>query len=111
MGAFTRSYQIKEYIGIRKYLLVDFYLQDYNTIIEYNGRQHYEPVNFGNMSREESVIKLKEQIERDEWLRQYCKHNNISLIEVDSREMNNIDKIKTYLQSKLLPLLVSPDPV
>jgi hypothetical protein len=53
----------------------DFYLPDYNICIEFNGKQHYEPVKwFGG---EKS---FKEQIIRDKIKSEYCKNNNIRLI-------------------------------
>ena len=59
---------------------VDFYIEYNNCtyIIEYNGRQHYEPVErFGG---EEA---FKKQIERDQDLRNYCSENNIQLLEIE----------------------------
>ena len=44
--------------------------------IEYNGIQHYKPVEF--FGGEE---KFRKQVERDNNLRQYCKENNIRLLE------------------------------
>lgn len=58
---------------------VDFYIEYNNKkyIIEYNGRQHYEPVEkFGGI---EQFIK---QQERDSDLRKYCNENNINLLEI-----------------------------
>jgi len=53
----------------------DFYLPKYNTCIEFNGKQHYEPVSiFGG----EEVF--KNQQERDEIKKEYCKQNNIPLV-------------------------------
>ena len=74
--------------GGRKYFLLDFYLQDYNTIIEYNGEHHYQPVEwFGG----EKNYKLQQL--RDESLRQYCKENKIKLIEIPYTEFDNIEEI------------------
>lgn len=58
-------------------MYVDFYLPDYNAIIEYNGIQHYIPTeHFGG------ELQFNQQIKRDTDLRQYCKNNNISLLEI-----------------------------
>lgn len=71
-----------------KNIVVDFYVIQYNLFIEYNGQQHYEPVNaFGG---EKSFYK---QQERDIALRQYCKEHNINLLEISYKEYNNIDDI------------------
>lgn len=58
-------------------LRFDFYLLDLNTIIEYQGKQHYEPIDY--FGGEES---FKKQLENDNLKRRYCKENNIKLIEI-----------------------------
>ncbi len=61
-----------------KYVLrFDFYLPDYNICIEYNGKQHYEPVDyFGGKDAFEYIVK-HDKIKED-----YCKENNILLITI-----------------------------
>jgi hypothetical protein len=72
----------------RKYLLADFYLPKMNSIIEYNGQQHYYPISiFGG---EESFLL---QQERDMALRQYCKEKRIKLIEIPYNERDNISNL------------------
>ena len=47
---------------------LDFYLPDYNIVIEYNGIQHYIPREyFGGQ------LQFEHQQKRDEFVRQYCK--------------------------------------
>ena len=56
-------------------LKFDFYLPDFNTCIEFQGRQHFEPVDyFGG----EEIF--KDLILRDEIKSDYCKNNYIELI-------------------------------
>ena len=60
--------------GIAK---IDFYLPDHNLFIEYNGKQHYVPLEyFGGQ------LRFEKQKERDEYVRNYCKENNINLLEI-----------------------------
>ena len=61
-----------------KYVLrFDFYLPDYNILIEYNGKQHYEPIDFfGGQEGFEKNVK------RDKIKENYCKENNITLIKI-----------------------------
>lgn len=68
---------------------VDFYLPNQNCIIEYNGIQHYQPVeHFGG---QEAFVK---QQQRDNLLTQYCIENNISLLVISYKEFNKIkDKL------------------
>lgn len=69
-------------------LLIDFYVPSFNLFIEYNGRQHYEPVErFGG---QDAYMKQKE---RDIALKQYCKKHNIRLVEIPYTEYRNIEDI------------------
>lgn len=72
----------------RKHFVVDFYIQESNVIIEYNGIQHYEPI--GRFGGKESFI---QQQERDMALRQYCKEHGIKLIEIPYWDYDNIETI------------------
>lgn len=69
----------------------DFYLPDYNTCIEYDGKQHFEPV-FG--------IKSFESVQRTDKLKtNYCKDNGIKLIRIPyTMNLNDVDD---YITSEL----------
>lgn len=54
-------------------LIFDFYLQDKNLCIEYNGIQHYKETNF-------FYSDLKTNQKRDKIKKEYCEKNNINLI-------------------------------
>lgn len=59
------------------HIIVDFYIPSKNCVIEYNGRQHYMPIeHFGGQ------LKFEKQQIRDNNLRNYCKINKINLIEI-----------------------------
>lgn len=58
-------------------LKFDFYLPEYNCCIEYQGMQHYKPVNY--FGGEDTFGNL---LIRDDLKKQYCVKNNISLIEI-----------------------------
>lgn len=68
------------YIGYKgRYICPDFVITLNNAkyIIEYNGEQHYKPVQkFGGQET------FEKQIFRDNLLREYCSINNIKLIEI-----------------------------
>jgi hypothetical protein len=53
----------------------DFYLPDYNTCIEFQGRQHYEPIEF--FGGYNGFIK---QQKRDNIKKKYCDKNDIKLL-------------------------------
>ena len=69
-----------------KELPFDFYLSDYNICIEFNGIQHYKPIEaFGGDKA------FKEQQKNDKIKRKYCEKNNILLLIIKYNEnVNNI---------------------
>ena len=56
---------------------IDFYLPDYNIFVEYNGRQHYIPIEYFG-----GKLNFERYLKRDNYVRDYCKDNNIKLIEI-----------------------------
>jgi len=73
-------------------LKFDFYLPDYNTCIEYNGIQHYKPVNyFGG----EKVLKYQKNNDKIKDI--YCKSNNIELLTIKYDE-DIIPKLKNIIK-------------
>lgn len=81
-------------VGVKnRKLRYDFYLPDYNILIEYQGEQHERPVeHFGGEEQ------FKTQIEHDKRKRIYAKLHNIDLLEIWYYDFNNI---KTILDNKL----------
>ena len=91
--------------NVTKNLRVDFYLPLANTIIEYNGGQHYEPiVYFGSNSITEAQEKFQKQQDRDSYLQQICNDNNIKLIWIDGREYKN-SKLEKYIMENIIPMV------
>ena len=69
-------------------LSYDFYINDYNILIELQGEQHEKPVkHFGGEE------KFKRQQEHDRRKREYAKKHNIKLIEIWYYEVNRIEEI------------------
>lgn len=80
-----------------KKMFVDFYIQSKNTIIEFNGAQHYTSVDyFGGQKIYEK------QILRDEYLKSYCKEHKIKLIEIPYSKYGEIEEI--LKQNKIIKL-------
>ena len=81
----------------------DFYLPKYNLCIEYQGEQHYRPVDFSytptQESKEKAQKKFIENQKRDEIKRFFCKSNGINLLEISYKEIKQISKI---LEKELL---------
>lgn len=76
-------------------LSYDFYLPDYNLLIEFQGEQHEKPQRFPNCDNE---AKFKIQQEHDKRKREYAKENNIELLEIWYYDYENIENI---LENKL----------
>jgi len=67
---------------------IDFYVPLFNTFIEFNGIQHYIPIDcFGG---EKEFIQRQE---RDFALKDYCNTYNIKLIVIPYTDINNIPSI------------------
>ena len=66
----------------------DFYLPDYNLIIEYDGRQHFKPVKF--WGGDEGLLKTQE---RDKLKTQLCEEHNIKLVRISYTQFNEIEEI------------------
>ena len=58
-------------------LRFDFYLPDYNTIIEYDGKQHFKPIQY--FGGEEG---FKKRQFYDSFKNNWCKQNNIKIIRI-----------------------------
>ena len=66
----------------------DFYIEDLNTVIEYDGKQHYESIDyFGGIK---GFLRTQE---RDKIKTVYCLENNIKLIRIPYWDFNIIEKI------------------
>jgi len=73
-----------------QYLRFDFFLLEQNTIIEYNGKQHYMPIDYFGGEDQFTLNKIN-----DETKSKYCIDNNINFIvmkfdEDIEFELNNI---------------------
>lgn len=74
-------------------LSFDFYLPKYNICIEFQGKQHYEPVDFGGNGKIHAIKSFNDRIKKDNIKEQYCKNNKIGLIIIPYWEFDNIDII------------------
>ena len=74
-------------------LRYDFYIPDYNILIEYNGRQHYVPVDFKGEGNDKAIENLKKQQIYDKMKADYAFNQNIKLLVIPYWEENNIENI------------------
>ena len=63
----------------------DFYLPDYNLVIEFDGKQHYKPI-WGDESFKTTIL-------HDTIKDLYCKRNNINMLRIPYWEIDNIENI------------------
>lgn len=91
---FLREFKFKS-CKYKRELPFDFYLPNYNTCIEYQGAQHYKPINFGGFDLKIVKKNFNEQIVRDSIKKDFCNQNNIILLEIPYWDFNNISDILT----------------
>ena len=76
----------------KKFLSYDFYIPEYNLLIEYNGKQHYKENSFKRHD-------LKLQRHHDWLKRKYAKNHNIKLLTIPYWDYKIIENI---LEEKLM---------
>jgi len=76
----------------------DFYLEDYNLIIEFDGDQHIKPNHF-HPDEKVNINKFKLTQKHDNIKNQYCEDKGINILRIPYKDIKNIDKI---LDKKLL---------
>ena len=72
----------------------DFYLPEYNICIEYDGEQHFKPIDFANKGEEWANEQFNIRQKCDAIKTEYCKNNNIALLRIPyfkniEEELNN----------------------
>lgn len=74
-------------------LSYDFYIKEYNLLIEFQGIQHYKPSRFLGQTDEEALAAFKKQQEHDKRKKKYAKDNGYKLLEIKYDEYDNIEEI------------------
>lgn len=69
-------------------LKFDFYIPKHNVVIEYDGIQHFESIEFFGGEEGLNETKLRDKIKD-----KYCKDNNIKLLRIPYWDFKNIEKI------------------
>jgi lactam utilization protein B len=73
----------------------DFRIKRANSLIEYDGEQHFRPVRFNGISEEKAKEQFKKLQYHDTLKNQYCIEKNIPLLRINYKEFNNIPEILT----------------
>ena len=71
-----------------KYLIFDFWIPDLKICIEFDGKQHYEPIAYFGGEDKFKISKIKDDIKD-----KYCLDNNIKLIRISHKYFSNIENI------------------
>lgn len=74
----------------KRALRFDFYLPDENVAIEFDGAQHFEPVDYWNTHCGGTLEDIQK---RDQIKNNYCQEHGISLIRIPYTEFENISEI------------------
>lgn len=74
---FFREKTFEDCKGKSRRLFFDFYIPDYDVLIEYDGQQHFEPLDFFKGDKRFEEIKSYDQIKNE-----YAIKNNIKLIRI-----------------------------
>ena len=75
----------------------DFYLPKYRTAIEFDGKQHYEPIEYFGGLESYNRLKVNDKIKND-----YCEDNFIELIRIRYDQIDRIyDILNECLKNKL----------
>ena len=90
--SFIKQYSIK-YKGNN--YRIDFFIPSINLIIEYNGEQHYKPVKWFGGAK-----KFHNQQQRDKNVRDYCRENNIKLLEISYLQYPIIEQLLDVIFEK-----------
>jgi very-short-patch-repair endonuclease len=78
----------------------DFYLPKYRIAIEFDGKQHFEPLEFFGGIQSFEKLKLNDKIKSD-----YCEDNYINLIRIKYDQINIIwellwDNLKLFINNQ-----------
>jgi very-short-patch-repair endonuclease len=84
---YVRQKKFKDCKDKRK-LPFDFYLPNHNICIEFDGEQHFKPINYYGGITNFDEIKRRDIIKNS-----YCENKNITLIRLDKSNVSEIDKI------------------
>lgn len=77
----------------KRVLPFDFYLPDLHTCIEYDGEQHFRPVNFGGCSNKQAFELFDRTQKNDAIKNRFCEENDIKLLRIKYSDYNNIHNI------------------
>lgn len=82
-------------------LAFDFYLPQYNLIIEMDGEGHYYPCHFNQIGYEHSIKSYQTIRKHDKIKDEYCMKHNINLLRIPYWEIKNSEDYKQKILNKI----------
>jgi len=86
--SYSRQHKFDECTGKRYKLPFDFYIPSKRTCIEFDGLQHFQPVNYFGGVKAYEQLKINDKIKE-----YYCEDNYIDLIRIRYDQIDNIESI------------------
>jgi hypothetical protein len=77
----------------------DFYLPDYNILIEFDGKQHEQPINFYGISNKIACESFNNTKTNDNIKNTFAQKNNIKLFRISYREKNIKNSLDEIIKS------------
>jgi len=92
---YVKQKRFKDCIN-KQQLPFDFYLEEFNTLIEVDGEHHYKIVRYNNLNETKAQSNLEKTRTRDKIKTKYCEDNKITLIRLPYWDIYN-EKYKETL--------------
>lgn len=70
----------------------DFYLDESNKCIEFDGKQHFEPIDYFGGEKSFKVLQIHDNIKNE-----YCKNNNIPLLRIPYNATNLAEQLDNFI--------------
>ena len=74
-------------------LRFDFYVPEFKCVIEFDGQQHFRPVNFGGMPDEKAQQAFERTVQHDNIKNEFCARNGYDLLRIKYTDYLNVERI------------------
>lgn len=98
---FLQQYSFDDCVYKEK-LKFDFYIPVINTAIEFDGIQHFKPVDFASKGDGWAETQLEMNQKRDSIKNKYCRENKVNLIRIPYFKIDEIETILTPIVREFL---------
>lgn len=95
--AYIRQYKFNDCRNVLP-LPFDFYLKEYNSLLEVDGEGHFHVCHFNGICREKAEKTFLLTQQNDNIKNEYCKRKNIPLLRISYNDINNGDYKDKILQ-------------